>query len=188
MLKNNPDFKEVFTHDHYRFYIPAEHTKYHTSRYVTANNQLIFANAGATADVITAHLDKIIEFCNQTKPMETMRTDIAAICNALLYRTKFPVDEKCGIRMGALLCFMEYEHEGNTISENPNEVSKFWNDKKFELANTVPEIYTFFLTWGIGNIPQYNEVLNTSKAEDYFEKRREAIQMLLVNLPPLANL
>lgn len=188
MLKNNPDFKEVFTHEQYRFYIPAEHTKYHTSRYLEANNQLIFAGAGATKDVITAHMEKIVEFCNLDRPPASFRTDVAAIANALIYRTKKPVDEKCSIRMGALLCFMEYEHDGGVTTEDPDTVKPFWLEKKMELAANSPDLYTFFLSWGISNIPQYKEALDTLKSEDYFQERREMIQSLLVNLPQLASL
>jgi hypothetical protein len=189
MLKNNPAFKEVFTHDIYRFYVPTEHTKYHTSRYLEANNQMIFATNGATKETLVAHLDKIIEICNAQTPIATTRTDIAALCNSLIYRTKKPVDEKCAIRLGALLCFMEYEHEDKTVSEDPNMTEGFWLAKKMDLAMNNPTLYTFFLTLGVDSTELYKEALGTSRIEDYLATRKEMLASLLpTNLQALASL
>lgn len=197
MLKNNPAFKEAFTQGIYRFYIPSQHTEYHTSRYIEANNQLTFASLGLTEETLDAHLDKIIEYCNEPKVFNTVKTDIAAITNALKYRTKNPVDQKASVKMGALLCFMEYEvseQEGrkkpvvNTITEDPNTTKAFWLHKKMELADKDPELFSFFFEWGASNIPKYRTVLDTLNSEDYFLTRREMLKSLLANSPQLANL
>lgn len=189
MLKNNPDFKEVFTIDKYSFYAPTQVTRYHKSRELEANNQIIFASSGATKDVLLAHLNEIINICNAPTAIATTRTDIAAICNALIYRTSKPVDEKCAIRLGALLTFLEYEEDGVLQSEPPNEVKPYWLDKKMQLALQYPDLYTFFLSMGIVHIPQYNELSDTLNNVDYFITRREGIQSLLPpRLPQLANL
>lgn len=185
MFKNNPEFELAHTSGNNRYYILKDHTQYHTSRLLAAQNQLIFSSSGATKDVLTAHLDKIIEYCNEPKPIATLRTDIAAVCHALKARTRYPVDEKCAIRLGAILCFAETEHQ----SEDTNTTTDYWLNFKMREAYKHSDLYTFFLSWGISNTPEYRELLNTSKAQDYFQTREEAIRAVLPpNLQQLANL
>lgn len=180
MLSQHPDKYELkLEYDGYRFYIPVKATDYHTHRYVEALNQQIYSNAGATPEVLIEVMNIIISKCNDEKDIKTLRTDIAALANSIVYRTKYPVDQTCALRMGAILTFMEYDHEGKLISEDPDKPDWFWINKKVQLALNNPELYTFFLTWGVANTPKYRELLDTLNDRDYFSKRMEAIMTLL---------
>lgn len=159
MFKNNPEFELAHTSGNNRYYILKDHTQYHTSRLLAAQNQLIFSSSGATKDVLTAHLDKIIEYCNEPKPIATLRTDIAAVCHALKARTRYPVDEKCAIRLGAILCFSETEHQ----SEDINTTTDYWLNFKMREAYKHADLYTFFFE--LGN-KQYSRIQGTIK---YFQ-------------------
>lgn len=175
---NNPQYTLAFSHECHNFYVPANVTEYHASRYVEMNNQMIYANAGVDKDTLRAVIDKVIELCNDDN-VKTVRTDVGSYMNMLKYRTQYPVDEKCSIRMGCLLCFTDNE---------PNEYNSAYQANKMSLATQYPEVYAFFLTMGISNIKQYREHLDTLNVMDYFNNRRETMQMLIGNgYHPLAT-
>jgi hypothetical protein len=177
-LANDPNYKLVFQHEGFAFYQPVNTAEgYHQSRYVEACNQHIYANAGATVEVIQTICNEMITRCNKEFKTDTLRTDLALLANNLLYRTKYPVDQHCAIRLGALLCFMETDQ----ATEDPNKVSLHWQQKKETLAYEIPEVYAFFLSMGIINIPKYSEVWNTLNGEAYFLDRDQQLNSLLPN-------
>lgn len=188
MLKDNPAFIEAFSGEGYKLYTPVQATEYHMSRHVEATKQSIYAAAGATVEVIQAHMDAIIERCNLAQDSKTFKTDCAALANALKYRTQYPIDANCAIRMGAILCFMEYEQDGKLISENPDKTEIFWLNKKERMADGDPDLWAFFLSMGIVSVPQWSNHLGILKAETYFSDRRKAIAALLpMNLQNLSH-
>lgn len=173
-LSDNPAFKLEGTFDKYRIYIPTDITQYHMSRYVQFQHQLIFAAAGATPEVFGRIADEIINRCNLTVKLENRITDIGVLANEIKYRLSYPVDEHCAIRIGAILSFIEWDES----SEDPDKYDIFYTKKKEELAMNDPAAYSFFLTWGVSNIPKYREQFDTSISLDYFRKRNEALQSL----------
>lgn len=171
MLSVNPSYQLAKEFGQYRFYTPVNIAEgYHLSRYVEALNQQIYANAGATRDVLQQTVAAILERCNDMKNPKTFRTDVAAIAQSIQYRLQYPVDQQCALRMGAILCFFE--------DENPDMYNAQLMEKKVTLALEHPELYTFFLTWGISNLPLYRERLDTLTDPDYFLKREEMIRSL----------
>lgn len=184
MLRNNNEFQLIFNipgigeKEGYNFYIPAQTTEYHTSRLVEASNQQIYANAGANAEVFEAIADDIILRSNTQMNKETFRSDVAILANQIKYRKKYPVDQHCAIRMGAILSFIEEDKDEPTFSEDPNKVQLLYQQRKETLAFDNPELYTFFLTWGSENIPIYKEHFATSIDMEYFSKRMDAIRSL----------
>ncbi len=180
MFRNNPAYQQAAQEGKYSLYIPENIMSYHTSRFIQAANQQIYSNAGATKEVLEQVMTEIIERCNNQKDIATMRTDIAAFANSVKYRLKYPVDELCSLRMGAILCYLEYENEdGTVVSEDPDKYDNFWTKKKMDLAMDSPNLYSFFLTWGISNTPQYREHSGISIDMDYFMQRRQMLESLL---------
>lgn len=183
MLKSNPQYEHQITVEGYSLYIPANTADYHMSRYVEATNQNIYSQSGANKDVLEVVMDEIILRCNDTSNIKTLRTDIASLANNIKYRLKYPVDEHCIIRMGAILSFLEYEEEGKLISENPDKAEIMWLNKKMDLAFKYPDLYAFFLSWGVSNTPSYREALDTLNSTDYFVKRKQAIASMMPSEP-----
>lgn len=173
-LANNPAYKLEGTFDGVNIYIPADISQYHMSRYVQLQHQLIYANAGCTADRLEQIATEILTRCNQNGKIDTRLTDIGVLANEILYRLKYPVDEHCAIRIGAVLSFMD--------GENPDKYELFYTQKKEELAHSNPEAYAFFLMWGISNIDRYRKQFDTSISLDFFSQRREALRMLTPQL------
>lgn len=171
MLANNPAYQLQHEANGLKVYIPTNIMEgYHTSRYIEANNQIIYADAGATAQTLEYAMDEIIKRAND-RQWESARTDIAGIAQSIKYRLKYPVDNLCAIRMGAILCFAEE----NGVEEDPDTCLSFWLEKKMTYAMKYPEWYSFFLTWGVSNLEQYRNRLDTLSGLDYFQKRKEAI-------------
>jgi hypothetical protein len=173
-LKDNPAYTLQGTFNGINIYIPADISNYHMSRYVQLQHQLIYANAGTTAERLNEIADAILQRCNLQSKLETRITDIGVLANEIKYRTKYPVDENCSIRIGAVLSFMD--------GEDPDKYDIFWTRKKEELAMTNSDAYSFFLSWGISNIEPYRKQFDTSISLDYFSKRREALASLTPQL------
>ena len=187
-LANNPEYELKFTCDKARFYVPVNvATGYHTSRYVEVLNQQIYANAGATKETLQNVLEDMVLRCNKQQEKDTFRTDIAALANSLLYRLKYPVDQHCALRMGALLCFMEYDviadEKLTTYTEDPDKCDIHWLQRKEQLALNNPDAYAFFLQMGISNTPAYREVFDTLNDSEYFLERERTINSLMPHLP-----
>lgn len=206
MFLNNPAYQlqQIVTTKEatYRIYIPVNTSDYHMIRHVEATKQATYAASGANAEVIQAHLNAILDRCNQAQSFDSFKTDITSITNALMFRTKYPVDQHCGVRMGCILSFLEVEEnetEGITFtdytppkevktgtritSEDPNKADFIWQDRKEKLAFEHQELYTFFLTWGVTNVPQWSDHLNTLKDMEYLLNRRQTLLSILGNLP-----
>lgn len=171
MYSTNPAYEQVFTHGSYRIFIPTKVTAYHKSREVEASIQNIYSNAGATADLIRELCDEGIKMLEEDKDAKRVRQNMFAILNNLRYRTKHPVDSLCGVRMGAILTYMESE-EG----AEPENATGEWIDKKVRMAIATPELYDFFLHWGIINTPAYEKLSNTLTDTDYFHRREQILQ------------
>lgn len=144
---DNPKYKEVYhsiVHN-VKLYMPQDAANgYHMSRYVAAGAQNIYAASGATKQLLGNMMDKMLELCNDEKNIKTLRTDIATLANNIKYRLRYPVDEDCALRMGAIYTLVEGEDADNT--------DDFWTAKKLAWAKgdaaqqiqPDPDMYAFF--------------------------------------------
>lgn len=182
MFAENPKYKEVFysvVHN-LRFYMPADVANgYHMSRYVAAGAQNIYASGGATKELLGNMMDKMLELCNDEKSLKSLRTDIATLANNIKYRLRYPVDEDCALRMGAIYTFVEGEEAD--ITED------YWTARKVAMAKgdiaqnikPDPELYTFFLTIGIPFTPAWSGQLSTLNSTNYFNRRNDTLNSLV---------
>lgn len=170
-FKDNPQYQLAYEGCKHELYVPISENDYHLSRYVAANAQNIYSASGATKELLSSFMDEIIKRCNDEKDIKTLRTDIGVLCNNIKYRLKYPVDEDCALRMGAIYCFME--------GEDPNEVSDMWTRKKVELARNDDALYSFFLTEGIKRTPSWIGLDNPLTNTDYSTKREQDLSALL---------
>ena len=177
---SNPAFTKEHHSDIHNvsFYAPVDLSTYHTSRFIAAQAQDRFSAMGITPDRHAYVLNEILERLNSDKPSKTWKTDIAGLIHLLQSMQKYPVDELCAIRMGAIFSFMD--------GEDPNKTDDFWTRKKTEMALTDPDLYTFFLSKGLANTPAYSSFLDTLTATE-MEQRQEMIMKqtaaLSVRLP-----
>ncbi|MBS1771499.1 MAG: hypothetical protein JST82_01475 [Bacteroidetes bacterium] len=182
MYKDNPKYKEVFysTIHNIAFYMPEDAANgYHMSRYVAAGAQNIYAAGGATKELLGNMMDKMLELCNDEKSLKTLRTDIATLANNIKYRLRYPVDEDCALRMGAIYTFTE--------GENPDSTEDYHTNKKILLAKgdavqgiaPDPALYAFFLSTGIVYTPSWSELLVTLTNTNYFSQRKEMLNALM---------
>lgn len=178
-LAENPAYVKVWEWGSYSFFTDFNVTDLHASRYVEALRYLEYANCGITPDILGQLMDEIIQRCNMTLEMKTRTTDIAALAQNVKYRLAHPVDQHCAIRIGSLMSYMEYEHEGKIIAENPQKAESFWFEKKQRLAMEVPEVYSFFIELGMANLPTYKELWPTLSDTDYFLRRDHILSSLL---------
>lgn len=182
MLANNPKYKEIFhstVHD-IKFYMPEDIANgYHMSRYVAAGAQNIYSSSGATKELLELMMNKMLELCNDEKNIKTLRTDIATLANNIKYRLKYPVDEDCALRMGAIYVFVE--------GENPDMTEDFWTKRKLVLAKgdatqnipPDPELYAFFLSIGLPYTPAWSEQSAISTDSGYFNQRVEMLNAMM---------
>lgn len=172
-------YKEVYSNNGIKLFVPHNTTTYHTSRVQEAMKQNIYANNGIGQDALEKHIDAIIELCNQTGELKTIRTDIASVAQALKMRMKYPVDEHCAVRMGITLTFIQIEEDGMVKGENPDKVEWYWMQKKEKLAFEFSDLYAFFLTLGVSSIPRYSEALSTLSDTDYLMNRMMKVREML---------
>lgn len=172
MLKDNPSYKVVFRSEVHGidFYAPVETAEYHMSRYVAAGAQNIFSASGATKDFLEKVIDKMLDICNNERSKDTIRTDIGTLCNNMKARMKYPVDEDCAIRMGAIYSIME--------GENPDEVKATYTERKVKLAHEDPDLYAFFLGIGISSTPSWKDYGINSLTMEYFQNRKDMLRLL----------
>lgn len=184
MYKENPEYRLLFSHGKYNVYFLKDDNiqNLHMSRKVEASIQNEYSNSGATATYIQELAKRALTMLENDPKNDLLRQNQISLWNQLLYRTQYPVDSLCGIRMGAILSFLEYEVDGKVMSE-PVDAQLAWINKKVEFALENPDAYTFFLNWGIGNTPSYSKHLGTLKQEDYFSQRKQMEQSFY----PLAN-
>lgn len=190
MLKGNKSYTLQKELGNVRIYTLTNTMELHTTRYVELLNQQIYSSSGANKDILEQTMNEILTRCNDMKNQKTFRTDVAALANSVLYRLKYPVDQHCAIRMGAMCCFYEEDilnQDGSVysvLSEDKPQFDAFFQQKKEMLALSNPEWYSFFLSLGIVNTPQYNTLLDTLTDTDYFRKREETIQAILPSNQP----
>lgn len=171
MLSNNPSYQIVHVVDGINIYMPVDVSNgYHIERFVAATSQQMYSESGATKAVITEIVDAILKTV-EDDTVKMVRTNVAVLANNLKTRLKYPVDEDCSLRMGAILTFIE--------NENPDKVEEFWIQKKIALAHSNSDAYTFFLSTGIEFTKSYREQSGTSIDMQYFNKRREMLRGLL---------
>lgn len=184
-LSDNPAYVLQAESNGYKLFIPADMASGYTmERFVEATHQQIYANAGATAEVIKAIAEDALKRVNGGYSTDTLKTDIGTLMNSLLYRLQYPVDPHCAIRVGAILSFLEYTNaDGKTISEDPEKYDHFWTAKKEGIAHDDPALYAFFLNWGANNIPEYRERLNLLTDQDYLSQRSEALRTFSIAHP-----
>ncbi len=174
---DNPAYKPVVTAaDGTVYYMPEDVTSYHLSRRVAAGAQDIFSASGATKELLGALVKQMLEMCNSDKPAATFRTDIGTLCNNLLYRMQYPVDEHCAIRMGSIYVFAE--------GEDPDKLEDFWTQRKTAHALNDPVLYSFFLTLGIELTPSWADLKDTLTDTAFLQSRRDALQGLTLPLSP----
>lgn len=177
---NNPAFTLTHTSGIYNLYTPVNVTDYHKSREVEATIQNIYSNAGATAEFLASICDEGLAMLERDD--KNLKQNVAAILSNIKFRTKYPVDGLCAVRMGAILSYLEYTTETGVISE-PEVASYAWINKKVQLASDDPKLYDFFFRWGVRNTHAYLEHLDTLSDQDYLSRRNEQIRSLY----PLPN-
>lgn len=177
----NPAYREVFhskVHD-VRLYMPEDPANgYHMSRYVAAGAQNIYAAGGATKDLLGSMMDKMLELCNDEKNVKTLRTDVATLANNIKYRLRYPVDEDCALRMGAIYTLAE--------GEDAEQTEDFWTARKVawakgDAAQNIPpdpELYAFFLSIGITSTPAWKEQSDILSDSNYFRTRTDNLNAL----------
>lgn len=179
MFKDNPKFALQGDFNGVRIYTCVKESDYHTVRYIEALNWQTFASCGVTKDKLKQLTDNLLEICNDDKSGKTIRTDVASIAQLIQYAMKYPLEEHCGIQLGCMLSFAEWEIDGTTYSEDPNSIQDTFMRKKMDLALGNPDAYTFFLSWGIDNIPEYKTHFATLTDMNYFQKRKQAMAAIL---------
>lgn len=153
------------------YYCNANSSEIHLSRYVAAQAQLIYSESGATKDVLTAIVNQMLDIVNEEKTNnKRLKSDIAVLCNNILYRTKYPVDEDCILRMGAIYTYMD--------GEDPDKCEEVFISRKIALAKEDSELYTFFIHMGHASTPRYKELLPASDVSDYLTQRAKTLETL----------
>lgn len=142
--------------------------KYHLSRYIAAGAQNIYSASGCTKEYLDAITNKMIEVCNGSNTT-TAKTDLALLANNIRVRLKYPIDEDCAIRMGAIYAIMEGE-DPDTCDANVVKV-------KMDMCLTDRDMYAFFLNMGYQSTPEWNGLLPDLEAmEDYLKTRNELLK------------
>lgn len=161
------------------FYVPSNLSDYHLSRQMAGNAQNIYGSGGATKDVLDFLMDKMLDMLNNPTEISRLRTDLATICNNIKYRLRYPVDEECGLRLGAIYVFIE--------GENPNVYSLSYTKQKEMLAKgdvqaglePDPDLYTFFLTMGIGSMESWQNLSEDLKSLEYLSERNKILKSMM---------
>lgn len=166
-MLNPEEYNLVYDANGIKLFQPAS-GDYHMSRYVAAGAQNIYSASGATKEYLEALTQAVIKQCEDVR--SNIRTDVAVLMNNLRYRLKFPVDEDCAIRMGAIYTFME--------NENPEIVDAFQTEEKVKLAHRHPDLYAFFLTLGIEYTPIWKDIDRNLLTTQYFLNRRQELEKL----------
>jgi len=177
IFKDNQDYKMVFESKiHFgndnqplRFYTLRDISKFHISRYISANAQNIYSESGITPDLLTEICDNMIKAVNERKLDE-----VSVWVHNIKSRLKYPVDEKASIRMAMIYHFID--------NEDPNECENLWTEKKTQLVLSDPEAYSFFLPIGLSNTPSYEAYLQDISTSSLIQ-RTEMIKQLTPTLP-----
>lgn len=182
LYKDNSDYKVIFESEVHKikFYAPIEGKDYHMSRYAAAGGQNVYSSVGIGKDLLSVMVDTMLGWANNDK-VKDIRTNLGVMCNNLKQRMKYPVDEECALRMGAILSIAQ--------NEAHDKADYYWITKKVAWAkgdfenNTDPdpELYAFFLTMGVEHTPAWTELKTDIINTEYFNQRRESLQALTIN-------
>lgn len=142
----------------------------HLSRYVALQREEIFAAGGATRDVLEKVMTAIVTACDETLNPKGFRSEVTTLAQSILYRLKYPIDEHCLLREGFILTYLDGE---------PELLSDYWMDKKWQMVRDNEEAYAFFLQWGLVNSTAYASHLDILKEPGYFQNREETIRSIL---------
>lgn len=167
-FKDNPNYTKQITSGGKDYYTLNQSGEYHVSRYIAGNAQNIFSASGATKELTSAILEQMKDVLNSDKPNNRKVTDCGVLIANLEYRMKYPIDEECAIRMGAIYTFVD--------GEDPNKTDDDYTKMKMKAAREDANLYAFFLEWGLINTPAYKELLNITIDMDYFQKRMQQIE------------
>lgn len=179
--KDNPQLKEVFysTVHNIRFYAPIETAQYHTSRYVAAGQQNIYSASGATKDYLDSLTERILDITNNENNKDRLRSDIASLTNNLKYRLKYPVDEDCAIRMGAIYSIAQDEPFDMCDNVHTDRKMKLAKGSVTDKITPDPDLYTFFLTLGVHSTPSWQGFQPDTIGTEYFRKRMNDLNNLM---------
>lgn len=171
MLANNPLYIQHEISG-VKIYVPSDVTTgYHKSRELAMAAQERYSSGGISKQLLQAMCGKALEMINKQNALDTLRTDMSVLWNNLRARTEHPVDEYCAVRMGAIGCFVE--------GEDPDRVIEVWTNRKMAFAAEHPDIFTFFLNWGVALTPEYSSLLRGLSIQDYLTEREQMMQQML---------
>ena len=94
-------------------------SKYHLSRYVSANAQNIYSESGITKELLSNICQQMTKSINDNKLDE-----VAVWVNNIKARLTYPVDENAALRMAMIYHFVE--------GENPNLCENHWTEWKLK--------------------------------------------------------
>lgn len=173
IYKDNQEFEPVFTFQNEKdntgntlvMYRLKDTSKYHLSRYVSANAQNIYSESGITKNLLSEICERMTEAINKNKVDE-----VAVWVNNLKARMSYPVDENAALRMAMIYHFVE--------GENPNLCENHWTEWKLQRVLKEPEAYSFFLPIGLIYTPSYSEYLEEI-SESYLIQRQATMSQLI---------
>ncbi len=171
-LKDNPSFALVHKmKSGTEFYVHTNDSEIALARFIAAQAQNIYSQSGATKEMLQALVGQMLDIVNDDKSNnKRIRSDISTLCNNILYRTKYPLDEECSLRMGAIYTIMD--------GEDPNKCEDSWTQKKMKLAREDRGLYDFFIQMGINATPAYRELSTASSDSGYFQRREQTLEAL----------
>ena len=142
-------------------------SKYHLSRYVSANAQNIYSESGITKELLSNICQQMTKSINDNKLDE-----VAVWVNNIKARLTYPVDENAALRMAMIYHFVE--------GENPNLCENHWTEWKLKKVLNNPEAYSFFLPIGLIYTPSYSEYLEEI-SQNSLEMRKQTLNQLIPN-------
>jgi hypothetical protein len=155
---------------HGAFYVAIDPNNYHLSRYVAAGVQNIYSASGSTSEYLDAITSQMLDIIN-TGSKERIISDVSVLTNNIRYRLKYPVDQDCAIRMGAIYVMHE--------DENPDEVNPQVTSKKVQWAKEDAGLYDVLFTVGVTHTPSWIEPLkDLGEMQTYLSRRNEALTAL----------
>lgn len=179
--KDNPQYKEIFESKIHgiKFYMPVETGSYHMSRYIAAGQQNIYSSLGATREYLDGITKKMLDLCNDENNKDRLRSDMAVLANNLRYRLQYPVDEDCGIRMGAIYAIAQDEAADMHDNFQTQRKVDFAKGNKTHNISPDPELYAFFLSMGLQATESWTRSEPSTIGSGYFQRRMNDLQGLM---------
>lgn len=180
-------FTLAYEYGKYKFFIPHKSSEYHTRRYVELIKQEHYNSAGGNKEVFARIAESLKTLAVTHKDIVKLSQDVITLATQIEIRSKYPIDQHCCIRMGCIGTFLQYKDDRSQdiILEDPNDYNQFFQQKKEDLALSVPELYDFFLRMGIGLSQTYEELRKGLDVEAYISSRSIAIAELIKTMPPI---